>query len=233
MIARFALPLVGAALLAACGTATRLDENSTAVRVAQSLPAPDSPERAFDVANYRIGPLDRLSVSVFGAPELDREGSVDSAGNMALPLVGTVSAADKTPQELAEAIEGMLRGRYLKDPQVVVNVKEARAQTVTIDGEVEEPGVYPVAGRMTLQQAIATAKGASDTANLKNVIVFRTVDGKRMAAMFNLQDIRSGRFEDPPVYGNDIVVVGENSARKWFRDAAMSFPLLNRFIPVM
>ena len=44
------------------------------------------------------------------------------------------------------------------------------AVAVTVDGEVGQPGVYPVVGQMTLQQTIATAKGASDTANLRNVI---------------------------------------------------------------
>lgn len=219
-------------MLGACGPGTRLDETSTAVRVAEALPAPDSAELAMDLSNYRIGPMDKISVSVFGASEMDREGTIDAAGNFSMPLVGTVLAAGKTPDELASAIEEKLRGRYLRDPNVAVNIQEARSQMVTIDGEVRQPGLYPVLGRMTLQQAIATAQGASEAANIKNVIVFRTVDGQRMAAMFNLGDIRSGRLEDPQIYGNDIVVVGENATRKLFRDVALSFPLLGRFVPV-
>lgn len=232
MSTKYAIPLLAILVLSACGPGVRLDDASTAVRVTQALPAPDSPELAMNLSNYRIGPMDQIAVTVFGAPEIDREGAVDAAGNFSLPLAGTVQAGGKTPDELARAIEDKLRGAYLRDPQVAVNIKQAMGQLVTIDGEVREPGVYPVLGRMTLQQAIATAKGASDAANIKNVIVFRTVNGQRMAAMFNVREIRSGRLEDPQVYGNDIVVVGENATRRLLRDAALTFPLLGRFIAV-
>lgn len=230
---RFALSLSLALVLSACGGGARLDESSSAVRVSQALPPPDQTVTAFDFSSYRIGPTDKIAVSVFDAPELAREGAVDAAGNFSMPLIGSVQAGGKTPDELSKEIADLLRGRYLKNPQVAVNIKEARARTVTIDGAVREPGVYPVVGSMTLQQAVATAKGASESADIDNVIVFRTVNGQKMAAMFNLQDIRSGRYPDPEIYGNDIVVVGENAARRFFRDAAMSFPLLARFVPVL
>jgi polysaccharide biosynthesis/export protein len=219
--------------VSACAAGVQLDENSHAIRVAQALPAPDQILTATDFSNYRIGPTDEISVSVFEAPELAREGAVDAAGNFAMPLVGSVQAGGKTPQELADVISAALRGRYIKNPRVAVNIKEARAHTVTIDGAVKQPGVYPVVGHMTLQEAIATARGADETADINKVIVFRTAGGQKMAAMFNLRDIRSGRYADPEVYGNDIVVVGENAARRFFHDAAMSFPLLARFVPVL
>jgi polysaccharide export outer membrane protein len=229
---KFLVPIMVFAL-SACGASTQLDERSRAVHVAQTLGAPDSPEPAVDLSNYRLGPADEIAVSVFGAPELDREGAIDAAGSFSLPLVGSVSAAGKTPQELANAIQDKLRGRYLKNPSVTINVKEAKAQTVTVDGEVKEPGVYPIVGRMTLQQAVATAKGASEAAAIENVIVFRTVDGQKMAAMFNLRDIRSGRYPDPAIYGNDIVVVGENATRRFLKDITGFIPGLATFVPVL
>lgn len=183
------------------------------------------------MAPYRLGPGDEIVLSVFGTPELDRTGIVDAAGNFAIPLAGTVAAAGRTPEEFADAVEEKLRGPYLKNPKVSVNVKQSTAQTVTIDGEVRQPGIYPVVGNMTLQQAIATARGASEAANVRNVIVFRTVNKQKMAAMFDLKDIRSGRYADPQIYGNDIVIVGESAVHKFMRDTAMSFPLLGRFIP--
>ena len=232
MATKCALAAFTALALSACGAGVRLDEASTAVRVAESLPPPDAPGVVVTPSSYRLGPTDQIVVSVFGAPELDREGAIDLAGNFAMPLAGSVAAAGKTPDELASAIEDKLRGRYLRDPQVAVNIKEAVGQLVTIDGEVRQPGVYPVVGRMTLQQAVATARGASDTANIKNIIIFRTVDGQRMAAMFNLKDIRSGRYEDPQIYGNDIIVVGEDSARRFLQVAALPFQAVARFVPV-
>lgn len=228
------LGLIGLAVsLGGCSRGMSLDSSSSAVAVTTSLPAPDTTNVAIDFTNYRIGPLDTIGVEVFGAPELAREGTVDAAGNFSMPLVGTVKAGGNTPGELSEKVALLLRGRYLKNPQVSVNVKQARSQTVTIDGAVRDPGVYPIVGRMTLQQAVATAKGAGEIADLNKVVVFRTVNNQKMAALFSLKDIRSGRYADPQVYGNDIIVVGENATRRFFKDLTGSFPLVGSFIPIL
>lgn len=84
-----------------------------------------------------------------------------------------------------------------------------------------------------LQQAIASAKGADDLANLDNVAVFRTVGREKMAALFSLKAIRAGRMPDPQIYANDIVVVGENATRRLLKDIN-NIPILGsfgRFIP--
>jgi polysaccharide export outer membrane protein len=219
--------------LAACSSGVKLDESSRAVAVATALPAPDQTGLSRNLSNYRIAPLDQIKVEVFGAPELTREGEVDLAGSFSMPLVGSVTAGGRTPTELGEEVRSKLQGRYLKNPQVSVNVLKAQAQTFTVDGAVQQPGVYPIVGQITLQQAIATARGANDTANINNVVVFRTVSGKKMAALFSLKDVRSGRIPDPDIYGNDIIVVGENATRRFFRDLTSSFPLLNVFVPVI
>ncbi len=231
---RWLLAVVSAVLLTACvSNAPTLDENSRAVTVATSLPAPDDNSAAIDFTKYRIAPLDEIRVEVFGAPELTREGEVDVAGNFAMPLVGAVQAGGRTPNEVSEAIAEQLKGRYLKRPQVSVNIKKARGQTFTVDGAVKQPGVYPIVGRITLQQAIATARGADTTANIGNVVMFRNVNNRKMAALFNLKEIRAGRLPDPDVYGNDIIVVGENATRRFFEDVTRSFPVLGAFVPIL
>ncbi len=222
-----------AAALTACGGGAGLDPQTTAVSVSKALPPPDATTVAADFSNYRIGPRDELIIEVFGAPELKRESEVDAAGNLSLPLVGTVVAGGRTPGQVGAAIAAQLRGRYIRDPQVTVNIKKANPQTFSVDGAVREPGVYPVIGRMTLQQAIASAKGAdSELANLNNVVVFRTVNNQRMAALFSLKEIRAGRLNDPQIYGNDVIVVGESAARRFFRDLSR-FPALGSFIPFL
>ncbi|MEO7786411.1 MAG: polysaccharide biosynthesis/export family protein [Sphingomicrobium sp.] len=228
------LGLPGLALaLSSCGGGATLDGSSSAVTVARALPAPDATVTTLDFTNYRIGPLDTIVVEVFGAPELARTGAVDAAGNFSMPLIGTVKAGGRTPGELGAQVADLLRGRYLKQPQVSVNVKEARSQTVTVDGSVREPGNYPIIGRMTLQQAIATARGASELADLRKVIIFRTVKDHKMAALFDLKDIRAGRYPDPQIYGSDIVIVGENATRRFLKDFSTSFPSLGSFIPIL
>lgn len=219
--------------LSGCASNPTLGQGSNAVRVSQSLPPPDQTGMALDLSNYRIGPLDVIRVEVFGAPELTREAEVDGAGNFSVPLAGAIQAAGRTPAELSAAISTQLQGRYLKKPQVSVNIVKARPKSFTVDGAVRQPGNYPIVGKMTLQQAIATAQGADQVANLNNVVIFRTVNSQKTAALFSLKDIRAGRLEDPQIYGNDIVIVGESAARRFFRDFGNMFPILGTFVPVL
>lgn len=233
---RALLSVVGAALVGGCAAgagSAELDERSTAVAVASVLPPPDTRTTSIDFSDYQLGPADKIKVAVFGADDITREGTVDAAGNFSLPLVGTVAAGGKTPDQLAQEIAAKLQGRFIKNPQVTVNVLEAKSKTFTVDGAVQIPGVYPIVGRMTLQQAVATARGATEFANVNNVVIFRTVNDRRMAALFNLRDIRSGRLQDPDIYGNDIVVVGENATKRFFKDVTSAFPILGAFVPVI
>lgn len=229
----FGLIATLAATLAACGGNSSLGSGSSAVRVAETLPPPDQTAMALDLSNYRIGPFDVIRVEVFGAPELTREAEVDAAGNFSLPLAGAVQAAGRTPAEFGDAIGQQLKQRYLKNPQVSVNIVKAKPKTFTVDGAVRQPGNYPIIGKMTLQQAIATAQGADQVANLNNVVVFRTVNSQKMAALFSVKEIRAGKLEDPQIYGNDIVVVGESAARRFFRDFGNAFPALGLFTPIL
>jgi polysaccharide export outer membrane protein len=107
-----------------------------------------------------------------------------------------------------------------------VNLTETVSQVITVDGEVTEPGVYPVVGRMTLMRAIARAKGLTEFARANHVVVFRQVGGQQMAALYDLRAIRQGLYDDPEVFANDVVTVGESRARRIFRDVIQSGGLL-------
>jgi polysaccharide export outer membrane protein len=112
----------------------------------------------------------------------------------------------------------------MKDPQVVVTVKEAQSEKVTIDGAVGQPGVYPLQGPTTLMQAITLAKGADPKlANIRQVAIFRTIHGSRQHAIYDLGAIRDGHATDPPVYGNDIVVVATSGMKNFFYNFSGTF----------
>lgn len=215
--------------LCAC-SGTRAIGGDPAIKVVQSNALP-TPERA-DVVSadrpYLIGPFDKLIIDVFGIEELSKkEVQTDASGRISFPLAGTVEAAGRTPAEVEQVLEARLREAYVRDPQVTVNLKETVSQVVTVDGEVEEPGLYPVVGRMTLMRAIATAKGTAEFAKLNDVVVFRTVGGQQFAALYDLKAIRRGSYADPEIYANDIVVVGNSSARRLFKDLLQVVPLLS------
>lgn len=202
---------------------------SSSVTVLQSSALPE-PQRADIVAQarpYLIGPFDKLTIDVFGIPELNlREVQADAGGRVSFPLAGVVEAAGKTPGELEDELESRLRARFVRDPQVTVNLKENLSRLVTVDGQVKQPGLYPVIGKMTLMRAIATARGLEEYAKQDDVVVFRTVDNKRYAAVYNLAAIRRGNYDDPEIFANDLVVVGESAARRNIRDAIGIIPTL-------
>lgn len=190
------------------------------------LPAPTRADLTAESRPYLIGPFDKLKIVVFGIDGLDMEVQADAGARISFPLAGTLEAAGKTTTELAAEIAARLRQEYVRDPQVTVNLSETGSQLITVDGEVKEPGLYPVVGHMTLMRAVATAKGTSDEAKLSEVLLFRTVNGQKMLAVYNLKSIRRGVYSDPEVFANDVVIVGNSPARRLFKDLLAVSPAL-------
>jgi polysaccharide export outer membrane protein len=86
---------------------------------------------------------------------------------------------------------------------------------------------------MTLMQAVALAGGADDeTANMHRVAIFRTIDGKRQAAAFDLVSIQHGEMADPPVYSGDIVIVDGSGIKAAEKQLFRAFPLFSVFRPL-
>jgi len=175
---------------------------------------------------YTIGPSDKLAVDVYGISEVSRQVTVDPMGQISIPLAGSIQAAGLTPAQLASVVTTRLQGNYVRDPRVTVNVLEILSQAITVEGEVTTPGIYPVTTRMTLLRAIARAQGTTEYAKENYVVVFRTVDNKKLAALYDLRAIRTGLYDDPQIFANDVVVVGESRARRVFKDVLAATPLI-------
>ena len=217
-----------ALVLTGCGRREPLVSTAQLSVVADTATLPP-PSRADLTATDRpalIGPLDTIQVEVFNVPDLTRELQVDAGGRIAMPLVGTLDARGKTADELANDIEQALRGRYVRNPDVTINIKSSVSQVVTVDGQVVEPGLYPVTNQMTLMRAIASAKGMSEFARQDDVVILRNVDGRRMAGLYNMAAIRRGAYDDPAIYANDVIVVGDSPQRRLFKDFVSLAPLL-------
>ncbi|MCC6477929.1 MAG: polysaccharide export protein [Sphingomonadaceae bacterium] len=225
---KIALPLAMLMILAGCAGPSALggDPNITVMQGSE-MPAPDRTDLLSESRPYLIGAFDKLTIDVFGIEELNqKEVQTDASGRISFPLAGIIEAAGKTPAEIEAEIEARLRSRYVRDPQVTVNLKETVSQVITVDGQVKKPGLYPVIGKMTLMRAVATAEGTAEFAKLNDVVIFRTVKGQQLAALYNLKAIRRGNYADPEVFANDVVVVGDSQARRLFRDALQVVPLL-------
>ena len=224
-----------ACLLAACagGTSGAVRSGSArAVTTTEDLGPPDT--RAVSGAytgtsEYRVGAQDLIEISVFQIADLNRTVRVNSNGQISLPLIGVVQAGGKTVQELEAELASRLSTTYLQNPQVSVFVKEFTSQRVTVEGSVKSPGIYPITGKTSLLQAIVMGGGVTEVANLQGVVVFRNVNGERMAAVFDLKQIRSGNAVDPQIYGDDIVVVDQSGAKTGLRRVLEVLPVFNMF----
>ncbi|WP_244631270.1 polysaccharide biosynthesis/export family protein [Aureimonas sp. ME7] len=163
-----------------------------------SAPPPPPAFHAALNTEYRLDAGDRLRVTVFEQDSLSNTYTVDKAGYLSLPLVGAVPARGKTPDEVRAEIGAALRGGYLRDPDVSVQVEQYRAFFVM--GEVTTGGQYSYVPGMTVQNAVAIAGGFTSRAEKRTVDVTRQVNGQVMTGRVVLSD---------PVLPGDTISVRE------------------------
>ena len=223
----FSLSVSILATLAACA-----DTRGGPIPYNQTFAPPDAPALQTLATNYKIAPMDKLGIKVFKSEDLSGDYDVDLAGHISLPLVGEVEAANLTTAELDQKLTEKLGEKYLEHPDVSVSIKQSAGRLVTVDGAVRSGGSFPMAGNLTLMQAVALAHGTSEDANAHRVAIFRTIAGKRQAAAFDLVSIRRGEAQDPAVYPGDIIVVDGSSVKEMEKRLLQSIPLLAIFGPL-
>lgn len=177
-----ALFLAASALLASCSS---------------YRPAPKAFHEA-TIAPYRVDSGDRLRVTVFDQKDLTNTYSVDQAGYVAFPLIGSVAARGRTIQELESQIATQLQKGFLRNPDVSIEVD--RYRSIFVMGEVGQPGQYTYVPGMTIQNAIALAGGYTPRALQANADVTRKING----------EILTGRvLISNPVLAGDTIYVRE------------------------
>ena len=211
--------LCACALLGGCATIEDAPRDAAAYAVIPAAPAVG--------IDFRIAPDDVLRVQIYHEPGLSLEDAeVTAAGMVRMPLIGDVPVAGLSASEASDVIAGRLGERYLVSPQVTVFVKKAVSRRITVDGEVREPGLYPIEGRIGLLQALALAKGPRRLASLKQIIVVRQTEGQRKAASFDLNAIRRGEASDPEILPGDTIIVGLSRAKAILGGTLLALPAL-------
>ena len=220
------------AIVLACGSAMAQDAPRLALRISPELSVAASPQpRAaapaateaasrMGLGDYRIGAEDLLEIQVFGVDQLARTVRVNSFGMVSLPLIGGIAVGGMTAQEAEGQIARRLAENYLQDPQVSVFIKEYTNQRVTIEGAVVKPGIYPLRGQTTLLRTLAIAGGQGSLSDMNNVVVFRAgAGGKRDAQVYDVELIRRGELDDPPIVNDDVIVVNRSKVRTVLKDS--------------
>jgi polysaccharide biosynthesis/export protein len=128
--------------------------------------------------DYHIGPRDVLEVRIEDAPELSKVFPVNADGTFWMPYLNRMKAQDKTPEELGKEIADKLRGKYLKDPQVLVTVKQFNSRSFFIAGAIQKPGVYQIEGHPSLFKLITVAGGLRENFGSTAFIIREVKDKK-------------------------------------------------------
>lgn len=227
-ILRLLTGVSAALLLASCGGKPRIGgAPGLSVLPSSELPVPQRVDATTTGSPYYVGPMDRITINVFGFEELaNRDFQVDASGRISFPLIGVIEVLGKTPGDIEREMVQRLKFAHVRNPDVTVNLKEMVSRTVTVEGEVRKPGIYPVPGRLTLIDAVARAESTTEFSRLNNVVIFRTVSGQRYAALYDLRAIRQGAYSDPEIFAGDRIVVGDDKSRRLFKDVLTAVPAL-------
>ena len=206
-LARIALTCIAPIALFGCASTPPIGQ-APGIEVVQldGLPAPTAP--------YAFEPLDKLNITVFGQQDLSGERQVGSDGSISFPLIGRVDTVGKTPGQLEDEIESRLRGRYLVEPSVSVTAAEAPSRLMFVGGQVNRSGSYPAINGMTLSRAVIVAGGRGEFAKTDDVLIQRNVGGQKYIGVYNIEAIERGNYEDPRVYPNDVILVGDSKGRR-------------------
>lgn len=118
-----------------------------------------------------IGNGDLLEVAVYGADDFKQQVRVSDTGEISLPLIGQVKVGGLSVAAAEKVVkQKLVDGSFYNDPQVSIFEKEYSTQGISVLGEVQKPGVYPLLGTRTLFDAISAAGGTNPKAG-KTVMV--------------------------------------------------------------
>jgi polysaccharide export outer membrane protein len=170
-------------------------------------PTPSSRARTNEL---RIGSGDLLEVSVFGAQDYTKQVRVSPEGDIVLPMIGAVRVAGLSAKTAEEVVAKKLSdGGYFNNPQVAILTREYATQGVSVLGEVQKPGIYPLLGPHTLLNVISAAGGTTPKAG--NAVTITHADSPSQPETVRLNYAPDGTpsGSNVPVYPGDIVLVSK------------------------
>lgn len=213
--ATFFLVLVLAFLVAAGNSQAWSQDTASSAKLDQPAVPPANPATSGEIATAArrnpnvpvIGNGDLLKVSVLGAPESDQDVRVGADGNIFLNFIGPVQVAGLSIEQAQTLIaKKLVSGGFFKDPQVSVFAKEYATQGVSVLGEVQKPGVYPMLGGRTLFDVLSLAGGTTSKAGKLVSITHRDAPQKPTTVMTS-NDAAESAHSNVDVYPGDTVVV--------------------------
>jgi polysaccharide export outer membrane protein len=178
--------------------------------------AAPAPQSGVTPADYLVGPLDVLKITVFGESQLSGLVRVDSDGTIPFQYLQRVKVEGLTPNQVAETLRKGLADGYFRNPQVSVDVDQYHSQNVYVMGEVKAPGKYSLPGDSTLVDVLTQAGSTTPTAG-HWVLIFHRKKGSTLVGPANtddepdikvsLADIQSGKAQNITIQDLDAISV--------------------------
>jgi protein involved in polysaccharide export with SLBB domain len=160
-------------------------------------------------AEDQVGIDDTFDVRVYGEAELSGTFRVATDGTIDYPLAGRIQVTGLRTGEIQQLLTSKLKDRYLKDPQIVVTIKDRNSKKIAVLGQVARPGQVGYYPNMTIVDAIASAGGFTGIAAKNSVNLRREVAGKIETHVYPVADISEGRSQNVMVLPGDVLVVDE------------------------
>lgn len=173
-------------------------EHSESSSPASSVAAEQGKQNQDELDDYMLGTGDRIDIIVYGEPDMSMKFKVSKSGVVNFPYIGEVQITGRTPSAIEQEIEERLRGHYLINPMVTINMESFRLFYVT--GEVTSPNGYEYHPALTVEQAIAMAGGFTDRADRDDINI-RQSGSKEL-----IEDVELTH----PVQPGDIVIIEQS-----------------------
>ncbi len=159
---------------------------------------------------YRIGPSDVLSITVWQQPELSRSVTVRPDGFITYPLLGDLQVSAMTPVQLRDLLAEKLKAFVVIMPsEVTVSVDAVNSYTVSVMGEVNSPGRFSFQTAVTVIDVLAQAGGFTAFASSSRIVILRNANGVTERIPFDYRRVERGRStpEEMSVFPGDIIMV--------------------------
>ncbi|MBX3227218.1 MAG: polysaccharide export protein [Labilithrix sp.] len=170
-------------------------------------PPPKLPE---PVVNQQVGPGDLLEVVVVGEEKLPKDYEIGADGTLLFPYIEPIKAAGLEPRQITTAIhDGLIKAKYLVEPQVQVKVKAYNSKKIQVIGQVAKQGPQPYADGMTLVQAISAAGWFTPLADTNHVQVIRQVPNGAVNAVVSVDAITDNARADVKLQQGDTIKVDQ------------------------
>lgn len=176
--------------------------------------------------DYRVGAPDQLRVKVLPDPVIEDELTVRPDGKVSVQLIGDVQAAGRTPSEISEEIEKRIK-RYKRGAKATVSIVNAASSTITVLGEVRQPGTFQMSKQTRVSEALGTSSGATTFARINSIRVLRGTETGTDVIRVDLAAIRGGDLSTNIVlHSGDLVYVPPTVLAKiGYAFQALLFPL--------